>query len=181
MNRYIVFLEVVASGSFTQAAARLGYTQSAVSQMVKTLEQECGVRLLQRARHGVTLTAEGEQLLPWIKRMVTQYRVFENKVASVQGLIGGVIRIGTISSVTRQWLPGLIRGFEAQYPDVQFVLHQGLHVESSVDRGRRGGFWDRDASSSSCRYGHGSFLARADASCFASVPSPGTKSRGATD
>lgn len=125
MNRYIVFLEVVASGSFTQAAARLGYTQSAVSQMVKTLEQECGVRLLQRARHGVTLTAEGEQLLPWIKRMVTQYRVFENKVASVQGLIGGVIRIGTISSVTRQWLPGLIRGFEAQYPDVQFVLHQG--------------------------------------------------------
>lgn len=125
MNRYLVFLAVVNCASFTQAAQALGYTQSAVSQMVQTLEDECGVRLVSRSRRGVQLTAEGQQLLPWIQKMVTQYRVFEAKVDAVQGLVDGVIRIGTISSVTRQWLPKLLAGFERKYPQVRFVFHQG--------------------------------------------------------
>lgn len=128
MNRYIVFLEVVTRGSFSQAAAALGYTQSAVSQMIAALEAEVGVRLLQRSHRGVTLTAEGQALLPQLEQLVHQYRTFENQVTAVQGLVGGEIRIGTISSVTRQWLPRVIREFEQQYPQVRFVFHQGDYL-----------------------------------------------------
>ena len=125
MNRYIAFLEVVTRGSFSKTAAALGYTQSAISQMIAALEDEVGVRLLQRSRRGVQLTPEGMTLLPQIQQLVRQYRTFQNHVTAVQGLIGGEIRIGTISSVTRQILPQVIRGFEQQYPQVRFVFHQG--------------------------------------------------------
>lgn len=131
MNRYLTFEKVVALGSFTKAAAALGYTQSAVSQMINALEAEVGVRLITRGRGQITLTAEGKRLYPWIERLVAQYRTLENKVDEVHGLDGGVIRIGTISSVTRQWLPKLIQEFEQQYPNVRFVFHQGDYALNS--------------------------------------------------
>ena len=56
MNRYIAFLKAFERNSFSDAARDLGYTQSAVSQMIKSLEAELGVTLLVRSRSGVTLT-----------------------------------------------------------------------------------------------------------------------------
>ena len=56
MNRYIAFLKVFERNSFSDAARDLGYTQSAVSQMIKSLEEELGVTLLVRSRSGVALT-----------------------------------------------------------------------------------------------------------------------------
>lgn len=62
MNRYIAFLKVFERNSFSDAARDLGYTQSAVSQMIKSLEEELGVTLLVRSRSGVALTYEGRQM-----------------------------------------------------------------------------------------------------------------------
>ena len=62
MNRYIAFLKVFERNSFSDAARDLGYTQSAVSQMIKSLEEELGVTLLVRSRSGVALTYEGRHL-----------------------------------------------------------------------------------------------------------------------
>lgn len=70
MNRYIAFLKVFERNSFSDAARDLGYTQSAVSQMIKSLEAELGVTLLVRSRSGVTLTYEGRHLLPYIRDTV---------------------------------------------------------------------------------------------------------------
>ena len=67
MNRYDAFLQVLERGTFSDAARAMGYTQSAVSQMVKNLEEELGVTMLVRSRTGVTLTREGELLLPSIR------------------------------------------------------------------------------------------------------------------
>ena len=61
MTRYQVFLKVVETGSFTRAAQELDYTQSAVSQMVHSLEEELSATLLLRSKSGVTLTADGEE------------------------------------------------------------------------------------------------------------------------
>ena len=55
MNRYIAFLKAFERNSFSDAARDLGYTQSAVSQMIKSLEAELGVTLLVRSRSGVTI------------------------------------------------------------------------------------------------------------------------------
>ncbi|WP_255287159.1 LysR family transcriptional regulator [Bacillus thuringiensis] len=125
MNRYIALQKIIELNSFTKAADALGYTQSAISQMVASLEEELSIKLLNRSRVGVKLTLEGEALYPFIERSILQYRAMQEKSNEIRGLDTGIIRIGTISSVTCHWLPQLIKEFQNLYPNVQFVFHQG--------------------------------------------------------
>ena len=125
MNRYLALQKIIELGSFTKAAEALGYTQSAVSQMIASLEQELSLTLLIRSRHGIQLTSEGMALYPFLQQTVSQYLAMRQKADEINGLESGVIRVGTVSSVTCHWMPQLIRGFQANYPQVQFVFHQG--------------------------------------------------------
>ena len=143
MNRYEVFVKILDTGSFSRAANELGYTQSAVSQMIKSLEEEFSTTLLVRSRSGISLTANGEELLPYIRAICVAHREIGEKQKEMLGLRGGVIRIGTIASVSCNWLPGLMQGFKEKYPDVRFFLQQQLTYtgiaklvrEGSVDFG----------------------------------------------
>lgn len=125
MNRYIALQKIIELGGFTKAAEALGYTQSAISQMIASLETELGIKLLSRSRHGVKLTIEGMELFPFIERAIYQYRSMLEKADEIKGIETGMIRVGTISSVTCHWMPQLINGFKKEYPNVQFLFHQG--------------------------------------------------------
>lgn len=125
MNRYIALQKIIETGSFTKAAEALGYTQSSISQMIASLENELAIKLLTRSRTGVKLTIEGAELYPFIERSIIQYQAMQEKANEIKGLETGIIRVGTISSVTCHWLPGLIKGFQKIYPHVQFLFHQG--------------------------------------------------------
>lgn len=125
LERYFALLKILEIGSFTKAADAMGYSQSAVSQMVQSLESELSLKLLYRSRNGIKLTPEGEALLPYIQRTVNHYNAMLEKTRELKGLNGGLIRIGTMSSVSSQWLPGLIKDFQTLYPKVHFLLHQG--------------------------------------------------------
>lgn len=63
-------LTAVQCGSFGKATAQLGYTQSAMTHMVNRLEAELGCTLLVRSSHGVRLSEEGEQLLPYMQAVI---------------------------------------------------------------------------------------------------------------
>ena len=93
--------------------------------MISSLEEELSIKLLYRSRVGVKLTLEGADLYPFIERNILQYQAMQGKANEIKGLDTGVIRIGTISSITCHWMPQLIKEFQAIYPNVQFVLHQG--------------------------------------------------------
>lgn len=125
MNRYIALQKIVEVGSFSKAAELLGYTQPALSQMIASLERELNIKLLYRSSHRVCLTVEGERIFPALQKAVAQYLSMQEIIKEIQGLETGVIRIGTLSSVSCHWLPQLIGGFQKQYPNVAFVLHQG--------------------------------------------------------
>lgn len=125
MNRYIALQKILELDSFTKAAEALGYTQSAMSQMISSLEDELSIKLLHRSRVGVKLTLEGADLYPFIERTILQYQSMQEKAIEIKGLETGVIRIGTISSITCHWMPQLIKEFQLLYPNVQFILHQG--------------------------------------------------------
>ncbi|MBP2638457.1 MAG: transcriptional regulator [Firmicutes bacterium] len=142
MNRYSAFVTIIESGSFTKAAEQLGYTQSAISQIIRSLEQELSTKLLLRSRKGIALTADGEQLLPYIKNLHHSYCELMEKRKEMQGLQSGIIRIGTFTSISCHWLPKLMKDFKTQYPAVKFELHQGEYTsiaqwvkEGSVDFG----------------------------------------------
>ncbi len=125
MNRYLALQKIIELGSFTKAAQALGYTQSSVSQMIASLESELGIKLLTRSRTGVRLTIEGNDLYPFIERTILQYQAMQQKADEIRGLETGIIRVGTISSITCHWMPQLIKGFQKRYPHVQFLFHQG--------------------------------------------------------
>ena len=125
MKRYLALQKIVELSSFTKAAEVLNYTQSSISQMIFSLEDELSIKLLIRSRTGVKLTIEGEELYPFIERNINQYNALNEKVKEIRGLDTGIIRIGTISSITCHWLPQLVKEFQEQYPNVEFIFHQG--------------------------------------------------------
>ena len=130
MNRYLVLQKIVEVGSFTKAAEAMGYTQSSVSQMIASLEEELSLTLLTRSRTGVRLTIEGADLYPQIERTIFQYKAMLEKAEEIRGLDRGIVRIGTFSSITSTWMPELLQGFMEKYPRVQFVFRDGNYKEN---------------------------------------------------
>lgn len=105
MNRYLILQKIVELGSFSKAAEALGYTQSAASQMIASLEDELSIKLLNRSRRGVKLTIEGAELYPYIERTIYQYLATQEKVKEIRGLDTGVIRMGTLASISATGCP----------------------------------------------------------------------------
>ncbi len=124
-SRYEVFLRIVETQSLTKTAAYFGCTQSAVSQLVKALENELGVSLLVRSKAGVRLTAEGEYLLPGMRQIVQGERSVYERSLELQNMNVGLIRIGIFTSLSSQWLPPYLGSFRQQYPNIGFELLQG--------------------------------------------------------
>lgn len=125
MKRYLVLEKIVKYGSFSKAADDLGYTQSALTQTIASLEDELGFKLLRRSRTGSSLTDEGKELFPLIEKTIFQYRAVIEKAKDIKGLKTGIIRMGTVGSISVNWLPTIIKKFHQQYPDVEFIISQG--------------------------------------------------------
>lgn len=104
---------------FGRAAAQLSIVQPALSMQIKLLESGLGVRLLDRNRHSVTLTEAGRVFLPEALATLHQAaRAADAARASNRGEIGRV-RLGFVSSVLPQLLPGLIRAVHQRYPRIE--------------------------------------------------------------
>ena len=136
MNKYHAFLKILECGSFTVAADELNYTQSAVSQMISSLEKELDTTLFVRSRHSLQLTYEGEQLLPLIRKMVQDERMLKEKAMELKGMQAGVVRMATFATFSGSLLPHILKSFQKDYPNVVFELHQGYYreIEQWVER-----------------------------------------------
>lgn len=86
-SRYKAFLTAADTGSLKKAADMLGYTPSGVSQLVKALEKELNIILLQRGKNGVSLTQEGKILLPTIRELILQENRLFQLSADIKGLL----------------------------------------------------------------------------------------------
>ncbi|MBE6569082.1 MAG: LysR family transcriptional regulator [Ruminococcaceae bacterium] len=124
MIRYTAFCKIVEYGSFTKAAEALGYTQAAVSQMIRSLESEYKLTLMTRTRTGVHLTPEGEILYPYIQKTVASARALQDKAREIIAMDAGEIRIGAVSSVSQHLLPQMIQKFGQTYPHICFRLYE---------------------------------------------------------
>ena len=136
--KYMAFVKTVEHGSFTKAAEVLNYSQSGISRMIRDLENDWKVTLLERDRSGVRLTSEGTSLLPYAQSVCSEYRKLQARVDELNGLQGGLIRIGTFSSVATHWLPNIIREFQKDYPNIDYELLLGdyTEIEEWIEEGR---------------------------------------------
>lgn len=129
LQKYAVFIKTVECGSFTKTAEALNYSQSGVSRMIRDLEKEWGTVLLERTKTGAKLTGDGMKLFPHIRSLYAEYEKLQMKVDELKDLQTGLIRIGTFSSVAAHWLPGLIKGFQTMYPNMDYELLLGDYIE----------------------------------------------------
>lgn len=129
IQKYMAFVKTVELGSFTRAAETLAYSQSGISRMIKDLESEWKVSLLERNKTGVRLTSDGQKLLPYAKSVCEEYNKLQMQVDSINGLEAGLIRIGTFSSVATHWLPNIIKEFQKDYPNIEYELLLGDYTE----------------------------------------------------
>lgn len=129
ISQYEALLASIESGTMTKAAEELGYTQSGLTRAINSLEKYLGVRLIERGRNGVNVTAEGEQLLPYIRTVINDQKRLREFIDELNGISKGLVRVGTFNSVSAQWLPGMIKSFQNDYPGIQFELLHGTDIQ----------------------------------------------------
>ena len=119
-------------GSITQAAEHMGYSQPGLTGMLKRLEQEIGYPLLRRGTKGVRLTEAGEAVMPYIDRVLESSRALERALADHAPAQQDELRIGSYTSISKNWLPQVIRGFSRKYPGVRPCISTSATQDSAV-------------------------------------------------
>ena len=135
-GRLRAVLTAVDRGSFSKAAAELGYTQSAMTHLVNNLEAELGCTLLNRGSHGVRLSDEGEKLLPYIKNVLDACDALRQEAAAQSQTQSCQLSLGCFASIARAELPQLLQEFGAAYPDIELeVTVRGYELPKLLERG----------------------------------------------
>lgn len=138
--KYKALLRVAETGSFTQAANDLGYSQSGISGMISSLEKEMGVQLVVRDYGEAHLSAEGEDLLPWISNVCNGERQLASRIAELRRLERGAVRVAAPTSISTHWFPGMVKAFERKCPGVELHL-MCIDDEAELERA----LWHGDA------------------------------------
>ena len=123
------FIAAAECGSLSKAAEQLNYTASGVSQLISAMENDFGFALLKRTTKGVSLTLEGEQMLPAVRAFVQQENRMYELAANINGLDIGTINIAAYSSIATHWLPKVIAGFKQRYPNIHINMMEGVRQE----------------------------------------------------
>lgn len=87
---------------------------------------------------GVCLTSAGEQILPFLRKVLQDHQKLEGQICRMNGLETDVVRIGTFASVAINWLPNLFAALQRDYPGIEYEMLLGDYeeVEHWIDEGR---------------------------------------------
>jgi DNA-binding transcriptional LysR family regulator len=139
--RHLIALKTIADeGSFGKAAERLGYTQSAISQQIATLERIVGLRLIERpgGPRPISLTEAGQILLRHADAIQARLLAAKADMSALESGDAGRLRVGTFQSVGTRILPTLLRRFSDSHPHVEVVLRESLHERELIEMVERG-------------------------------------------
>ena len=123
--RLKVFRAVAEHLSFRKAAEHLFLTQPAVTLQIKALEDDLGMRLLDRTSRGVSLTPQGELLLGYARKIAGLVGEAEQELGSGDGRSTGEFSLGVSTTIAQYVLPRLLGAFLSEYPRVQLSLLSG--------------------------------------------------------
>ena len=123
IRHYRSFIALADEGSFTAAARKLHIVQSGLSVTIKEMEEELGVRLVQRTTRRVSLTDAGTLFLEYARPAVTMLKDGMEAVRAQSHIVRGRISLGILQSLGPYInLPTVLGQFHAQYPDVDFTV-----------------------------------------------------------
>lgn len=122
------FVLVAEQNSFTKAAEMLCLTQSALSGLIKELEQNLDVKLFDRTTRKLHLSDAGMRLLPQARRVLNEMAVLNEKVSNLKSLHQGHIRLAVSQQLSASTMPKFIAKFCELHPHIQVTL-----TDCSVD------------------------------------------------
>ncbi len=124
-----ILLAAIDNGSLTKAGAKFGYTQSALTQMMKSLEEEFGFPLLNKSNRGVEPTNEARQLIPTMRQLLNLEEILYQEMAEIRGIHRGTIRVGSFVSTSISWVPQILEYFNENHPEINFRMEELGHDE----------------------------------------------------
>ncbi|MCA9101121.1 MAG: LysR family transcriptional regulator [Planctomycetales bacterium] len=131
-----VFCDVVRHRSFSRAADDNGISQSGASQVVHHIEDELGVKLIDRSKRPFVLTPEGEAYFEGCRNMVERYQALEDQVRMLHYEVAGRVRVASIYSVGLHLMNGYMQRFMTDHPKANLrleYLHPHRVYESIED------------------------------------------------
>lgn len=117
-----VFCDVVGRRSFSRAAAENGISQSGASQIVNHLEDELGVKLIDRTKRPFTLTPEGEAYYEGCRKLVQRYFALEEEVKTLHEEVSGRVSVASIYSIGLSHMNRFVQNFLRRYPKANVRL-----------------------------------------------------------
>ena len=114
-----VFVTAAEEMNFSRTAQRLSLSQSAISQNIRSLEQEYNVELFIRRGRSVSLSETGQAILPMARELLNTSRLFEDTLSSIDGEVCGLINIGCSTTSGKYLLPNMVATFRNLYPQVR--------------------------------------------------------------
>jgi DNA-binding transcriptional LysR family regulator len=130
LNALVIFAKVVEAKSFSEAARRLRMPVSTVSRRVAELEDQLGVRLLDRSTRALRLNELGSEVLEHAQRSAEASEAVENIISNRQSNVTGTLRLSAPPNISETLLTPLVTAFQASYPNVRVQI---LIAERYVD------------------------------------------------
>ncbi|MCG5243450.1 LysR family transcriptional regulator [Azospirillum doebereinerae] len=125
LDQLLTFALVVEHAGFTEAAARLGLTQPAVSLQIRNLEDRLGVRLIERVGKRALPTAAGRDLLPFVRRLRDEADAAMTHMMRHRTGETGRVRVGTGATACIYRLPPLLAALRAAHPGLEIIVVTG--------------------------------------------------------
>lgn len=129
LSQLELLVALVETGNFSEAADRVGLTQSAVSHGLAKLERDLGVALVERGRRGLSLTGAGREVLTHTREALVSVEAIRQAAAAARGAPQGRMRFGAAYPLAARLLVGILGDFQRQYPDIDLVLFEGTGQE----------------------------------------------------
>ena len=138
MKELAYFIAIAEERSISKAAERLFMAQSSLSQFLSILENNVGSKLFVRTSRGVRLTQEGELMLQYAYKTLSEYRSVQNEIKDMKQLKSGRVIMGVSSFRGSYLLPPVLNAFRLEHPDVLLsfltfflLLCLLVHIEQS--------------------------------------------------
>lgn len=134
MKELAYFIAIAEERSISKAAERLFMAQSSLSQFLSILENNVGSKLFVRTSRGVRLTQEGELMLQYAYKTLSEYRSVQNEIKDMKQLKSGRVIMGISSFRGSYLLPPVLNAFRLEHPDVkvEIVEQNSMALEQMI-------------------------------------------------
>lgn len=129
MDKYDVILEVVKTNNISQAAKNLNYSQSAISQTIKSFENDMGFPIFKRTNSGVKLMPNAKPIIKSLEIIHQENLQLKQLSDAMTRTEIGTVRIGSFISFAMTYVPKILKEFTSKYPKIKFEIFTGNQKE----------------------------------------------------